>query len=77
MRVITEMGQSWARIPGSQHANIPLLQLSTFGGEWLIGALVIAANYAIALLLIRALANPLLRTAYHGLRIECSGLRTA
>jgi apolipoprotein N-acyltransferase len=64
VRVIVEAGQSWARIPGSQHANIPLLQLSTFGGEWLIGALVIAANYAIALLLLRALAYVVLRTPY-------------
>ena len=55
VRVIVEAGQSWARIPASQHADIPLLQLSTFGGEWLVGALVIAANYAIALLLLRVL----------------------
>jgi apolipoprotein N-acyltransferase len=64
VRVITEMGQSWARIPGSQHANIPLIQLSTFGGEWLIGALVIAANYALALLLLRALGDAVRSTQY-------------
>ena len=67
VRVIVEAGQSWARIPGSQHANIPLLQLSTFGGEWLIGALVIAANYAIALLLLRLTKRSAL-SAYPGLR---------
>src|SRR5439155_4903891 len=48
VRMIVEMGQSWARIPATQHANIPLVQLSTFGGEWLVGALVIATNYALA-----------------------------
>ena len=67
VRVIVEAGQSWARIPGSQHANIPLLQLSTFGGEWLIGALVIAANYAIALLLLHV-ANPSAGSIYPALR---------
>lgn len=53
VRVIVELGQSWARIPATQHANLPLIQLATFGGEWLIGALVIAANYALALLTYR------------------------
>ncbi|MBI3732389.1 MAG: hypothetical protein HY259_02890 [Chloroflexi bacterium] len=51
VRVIVELGQGWARIPTTQHANIPLIQLATAGGPWLIGALVIAANYALALLI--------------------------
>jgi len=67
VRVIVEAGQSWVRIPGSQHANIPLLQISTFGGEWLIGALVIAANYAFALLLLRVAKYSAL-SIYRGLR---------
>ncbi len=65
VRVIIELGQGWARIPSTQHANIPLIQLSTLGGQWLIGALVIAANYAIAALVSRFILRLRSGQAFH------------
>ncbi|MBI5876426.1 MAG: hypothetical protein HZB53_02145 [Chloroflexi bacterium] len=53
LRVLVQLGQGWARLPATQHANIPLIQLSTLGGQWLVGLIVVAANYALALLVLR------------------------
>src|SRR5207253_9221954 len=54
VRVLTQMGHEWARIGATQHANIPLIQLASYGGQWLVAALVVAVNYALALLVYRA-----------------------
>jgi apolipoprotein N-acyltransferase len=51
LRIWLQLGQSWARLPSTQHANLALIQLASLGGQWVIGLLVVMANYAIAWLI--------------------------
>jgi len=48
-RYLLELGHIWGMVAVTQWANLPLLQLATSGGMWLIGFVVMLGNYALGL----------------------------
>jgi len=49
LRHKAQLGHLWGMLYTSQHNNLPLIQLASLGGVWLVSFVVILANYALGL----------------------------
>jgi apolipoprotein N-acyltransferase len=52
LRHKAQLGHLWGMLYISQHNNLPLIQLASLGGVWLVSFVVILANYALGLAVI-------------------------
>jgi apolipoprotein N-acyltransferase len=52
LRHKAQLGHLWGMLYTSQHNNLPLIQLASLGGVWLVSFIVILANYALGLAVI-------------------------
>jgi len=52
LRHKAQLGHLWGMIYLSQHNNLPLIQLASLGGVWLVSLIVVLANYALGLAVI-------------------------
>jgi apolipoprotein N-acyltransferase len=52
LRHKAQLGHLWGMLYTSQHNNLPLIQLASLGGVWLVSFVVILANYALGLAVI-------------------------
>ncbi len=52
LRHKAQLGHLWGMLYITQHNNLPLIQLASLGGVWLVSFIVILANYALGLAII-------------------------
>jgi apolipoprotein N-acyltransferase len=52
LRHKAQLGHLWGMLYTSQHSNLPLIQLASLGGVWLVSLIVVLANYALGFVVI-------------------------
>ena len=57
LRHKAQLGQLWGMLYITQHNNLPLIQLASLGGVWLVSFIVIVANYALGLAVITVMSG--------------------
>jgi apolipoprotein N-acyltransferase len=57
LRHKAQLGHLWGMLYISQHNNLPLIQLASLGGVWLVSFIVIVANYALGLAVITVISG--------------------
>ncbi|NIO67713.1 MAG: hypothetical protein GTN71_01275 [Anaerolineae bacterium] len=57
LRHKAQLGHLWGMLYISQHNNLPLIQLASLGGVWLVSFIVILANYALGLAVISVIPS--------------------
>ena len=57
LRHKAQLGQLWGMLYTSQHSNLPLIQLASLGGVWLVSFIVMVANYALGLAVIAVMSG--------------------
>ena len=57
LRHKAQLGHLWGMLYISQHNNLPLIQLASLGGVWLVSFIVVLANYALGLAVISGILS--------------------
>jgi apolipoprotein N-acyltransferase len=57
LRHKAQLGHLWGLLYISQHNNLPLIQLASLGGVWLVSFIVVLANYALGLAAITLISS--------------------
>lgn len=55
LRHKAQLGHLWGMLYITQHSNLPLIQLASLGGAWLVSFIVVLANYALGLAVLSGL----------------------